>query len=61
MTLAERMRQIDRYLAGAHLLLNDLARGAHVPADSPAVSAAIADLTTARDLIRDFGNQPEQN
>ncbi len=61
MLLEQRLLKIDSYLAGAHLLLNDAARGSGIPHDSPALTAAIADLTTARDMLRDLAEEPDRN
>ncbi len=61
MLLAQRLLKIDSYLAGAHLILNDVAKGAQPEIDGRALAAAIADLTTARDMLRDLADQPDQN
>jgi hypothetical protein len=61
MTTAERIAQIDNRLAGAHLVLLDLASGHPVPGDGPAVKAALSDLETAREMLHSLAAGPGQN
>ncbi len=61
MTIAERIAQIDNHLAGAHLVLLDLAGGNPVPADGPAVKSALADLEAARELLHGLAAGLGQN
>ncbi len=60
MTLAEHAKQIDDRLSGAHAVLLDLASGHQVPAKSPAVIAALADLEAARELLHGLAAGPGQ-
>ncbi len=61
MIIAERIAQIDNHLAGAHLVLLDLASGHPVPGDGPAVKAALSDLEAARELLHGLAAGPGQN
>jgi hypothetical protein len=61
MTIAERIAEIDNRLAEAHLVLLDLASGHPVPADGPAVKAALADLETSREMLHDLATGTGEN
>lgn len=61
MTIAEHAGQIDNSLAGAHLVLLDLASGHPVSGDSPAIKAALADLEAAREMLHGLVAGPGKN
>ena len=54
MTNTEQVAKIDDSLAGAHLVLLNLAHGQTITADSPVLAAAIADLEAARELLHEL-------
>jgi len=60
-SLAERLKEIDRLIQPAHLFLNTAAQGRVLDAKVATIHTVIRDLTAARDMLNDLAEESDAN